>query len=137
MAGLRKELKVAAYTYQSSVPHSIKYLLRSITAPINILTRQPQYHPYFFAMTLNCLDPYNLSTTAPDTQRYSTNELLIPTYYSTFPIISQHGLSIQAYILVSIHGQGLGLNLHFQSPEKLPEGLKLRVSPTRGSIISC
>ena len=53
------------------------------------------------------------------------------------PETSQHGIRVRPGISVSIHGQTIGSNLCFRNPEKLLEGVELRVIPTYGNDISC
>ena len=45
LAQLRKELNIDNSTYQASVPHPIKYLLRMVTYPIKLIIRHLRGHP--------------------------------------------------------------------------------------------
>ena len=56
LAQLRQELKVSASTYKSDVPHTIKYLLNTVTNPIKLLTWHLQDHLYFIPTPLIHLD---------------------------------------------------------------------------------
>ena len=51
-------------------------------------------------------------------------------------MVFQNGIRVSPDILVSIYGQVLGSNLHFQNTEKLSEGEETRVMQTRGSGFS-
>ena len=54
---IRQEIKDSATNYQAAMPHPIKYLLRSITALLNILTRNLQDHQYHPSTALD-INPY-------------------------------------------------------------------------------
>ena len=69
------------------MPHPRKFLLCPINALINLLPGHLQYHPSFLPTPLNHPDPDKCATPTAATHRYSTNEILLYTAYSTVPII--------------------------------------------------
>ena len=90
----RKELKVMTSTYQATMPHTRKYLLRAITTIIKLLTIHLQDHPLLPTTHMNHLEPYECNTTTAATHRDSTNNtpppprLIISKSSSSVPRIS-------------------------------------------------
>ena len=95
LAEIRKKIKVAASTYQDSMPYPSKYLLRAVTDPTKFLIRHLQNHPYFPPTALNRLETDERDNTAVATHRNSTNELFLSTASSTVPSIFRPILQIQ------------------------------------------